>query len=140
MKSPKANGVKLSTPSVASGDCSASGTDWLAAAAGFSDEVVELEGVVIARSAAVKAEETDPDPEVRGAGVSAGAGAGVAACAGVDASAGASGLETSLGTFMTMSLRVALPAETVTGGNATSGWPSTCAVTAQVPGARSENE
>src|ERR1700744_5851151 len=102
VKSPKAKGVKLSTPSVASGEVSASGTDWLGAAAGFSDEGVELEGIVIARSAAVKADETDP--EGRGGGGSAGAGADVAAGAGVAASAGANGLETSAGTFITMSL------------------------------------
>src|SRR5450631_1756044 len=132
VKSPKAKGVSLSTPSVASGDCSPSGTDWVAAAAGFSDEGAELSGVVSVRSAAVNEDVTDP--EVRGTGVSAGAVAGVAA------SAGANGLDTSLGTFITMSLRVALPATTVTEGNATSGCPSTCAVTAYVPGARSENE
>src|SRR5580704_1437741 len=35
VKSPKAKGVKLSTPSVASGEWSASGTDWASAAAGL---------------------------------------------------------------------------------------------------------
>jgi hypothetical protein len=100
---------------VASGDCSASGTDWLAAAAGFSDDEPEFNGVVSDRGTPV--DEDVADPAVRGAGVSV-AGAGVA---GADASAGANGLETSLGTFMTMSLRAALPAATVTEGNDTSG-------------------
>src|ERR1700682_2847881 len=96
VKSPKAKGVKLSTPSVASGDCSASGTDWLAAAAGFSDDGAELKGVVSARSAAVNEDVTDP--ELRGAGLSeAGAGAGVVAGGCVAAGAGAHGLETLTG-------------------------------------------
>src|ERR1700732_4729313 len=73
VKSPKAKGVKLSTPSVASGDCSASGTDWLAAAAGFSDDGVELMGVVSARSAADN--EAVTEPAAAGAGVAASAGA-----------------------------------------------------------------
>src|ERR1700730_6173991 len=77
VKSPKAKGVKLSTPSVASGDCSASGTDWLAAAAGFSDDGAALKGVVSDRSAADN--EDVADPELRGAGISPGAGVDVAA-------------------------------------------------------------
>src|ERR1700724_4798219 len=36
VKSPKANGVKLSTPSVASGECRASGTDCASGAAGLA--------------------------------------------------------------------------------------------------------
>src|SRR6202051_1491911 len=88
VKSPKAKGVKLSTPSVASGDCRPSGTDWLAAAAGFSDDGVELNGVVSDFSAAANEDVTDA--ELRGAGISAGA--GDAAGAAVAASAGASGL------------------------------------------------
>src|SRR5450631_3208659 len=71
VKSAKAKGVSLSTPSVASGDCSPSATDWLAAAAGFSGEGAKRSGVVSVRSAAVNADETDP--AVRGAAVSAGA-------------------------------------------------------------------
>src|ERR1700681_2221460 len=35
VKSPKANGVKLSTPSVASGECRASGCDWASGCAGL---------------------------------------------------------------------------------------------------------
>src|ERR1700736_4422539 len=100
VKSPKANGVKLSTPSVASGEWRASGTDWLSGAASLSFSVSTNEGFDALTLAAVLAL------------VSAGtAGCGAAASAGGAAA----------GTFITRSLRVALLATTVTAGATASG-------------------
>src|SRR3981189_1492450 len=53
VKSPNANGVKLSTPSVASGDCRASGTDWLFGPTSLSLSFSANEGVAALALAAV---------------------------------------------------------------------------------------
>src|ERR1019366_1423396 len=88
VKSPKANGVKLSTPSVASGDVSASGIAWAVGAAGLSPGAAGMNAAATADFSLAAAE-----------GVGAAA-LGAAASAGdVGAAAGA---------FITMSWRVAL--------------------------------
>src|ERR1700676_254111 len=126
VKSPKANGVKLSTPSAASGEWRASGTDWASGAAGLG---------LGASQSADQSDEVDLDLAVAtGSACSAGFSSVCAA-----ASAG-SGAEAGAGTFITRSCRVALLATTCSEGAVTSGYPSTCAVTDHTPGGRSAKE
>src|ERR1700730_10021078 len=119
VKSPNANGVKLSTPSVASGDCRASGTDWLFGPTSLSFSFSANEGVGALALAAVL-------------GLAA---AGTEGC-GAAASAGGA----AAGAFITRSLRVALLATTVTAGATASGYPPTRAAMDHSPGVRSANE
>src|ERR1017187_4342477 len=110
VKSPNANGVTLSTPSVASGDVSASGIACAVGAAGLS---AGADG----KTAAATADFTWAASEGVGA-----AGLGAAASAG-DAAGAAAGM------FITMSWRVALLLTTRSDGASASGYPSTCTLT-----------
>src|ERR1700730_15135279 len=109
VKSPKANGVKLSTPSVASGEWSASGIDWASAATGFgasqsrdhSDEAGAEDFAVAAGFACAAISDCV-------AGFCAAASAGDAAGAAV-------------GRFIATSCRVALLATTCSEGTVASG-------------------
>src|ERR1700688_1808681 len=105
VKSPKANGVKLSTPSVASGECSASGTDWASGAAGLAG--LKAPGLIGLKSA-------DQTDEEMGAGDFTVAVSDCAADFCAAASAGAAGA--AVGTFIAKSCRVALPATTCSEG------------------------
>src|ERR1700692_3913384 len=123
VKSPKANGVKLSTPSAASGECSASGTDWASGAAGL---------------ALGDSQSEDQSDEVDFVDLAVQAGSPWVAAFGAAASAGAPGAGAA--TFIARSCRVALPAITCSEGAVASGKPSACTVTDHSPGARSAKE
>src|SRR5580692_935023 len=124
VKSPKANGVKLSTPSVASGECSASGTDWASGAAGLafgdsqSDDQSE-EGAFEDLAAATTGADFSGVCEAASAG---------------------RGVEDGDATLIARSCRVALPATTCSDGTVASGKPSACTVIDHSPGARSAKE
>src|ERR1700737_4784602 len=97
VKSPNANGVKLSTPSVASGEWRASGIDWASAAAGLgAAHSLDQSDAVCA------AEDEVCTADLAAAAVSEGA-AGFCAAASAGCAARAGG-----GTFITRSCRVAL--------------------------------
>src|ERR1700675_5020697 len=103
VKSPNANGVKLSTPSAASGECSASGIDWASGAASLSFRPSMNDGAGALALVAVLA--------LVGA-----VGAVTAGCVSAASVGGAAA-----GTFITRSLRAALLATTVTAGTTASG-------------------